>query len=317
MGVEVKVENLTKRFGKQTIWEDVSLTLPPVRSRCCSAPPVPASRCSSSISSGCSSPTTATSGSTATTSATSPSASSTRSASCSASCSRTARSSARRTSTTTSLSRCASTPRRARPRSRRSSSTRWSWSVCPAPRPSCRARSPAVCASAPASPARWCSTREILLFDEPDSGLDPVRTSYLDQLIVDLNAQTGATCLIVTHNINTARTVPDNIGLLYRRHLAMFGPREMLLTSEEPVVLQFMNGRKQGPDRHVGGEGRRRARRRGRGRRRRLPSCPDIEPQMLPSVAAGPPVDGLPHGSHAFLRDHARRADIPFGASFR
>ncbi len=66
---------------------------------------------------------------------------------------------------------------------------------------------------------------EILLFDEPDSGLDPVRTSYLDQLIVDLNAQTGATCLIVTHNINTARSVPDNIGLLYRRHLAMFGPR--------------------------------------------------------------------------------------------
>ncbi|MDQ1649814.1 MAG: phospholipid/cholesterol/gamma-HCH transport system ATP-binding protein, partial [Frankiaceae bacterium] len=44
---------------------------------------------------------------------------------------------------------------------------------------------------------------EILLFDEPDSGLDPVRTSYLDQLVVDLNAQTGATCLIVTHNINT------------------------------------------------------------------------------------------------------------------
>ena len=88
---------------------------------------------------------------------------------------------------------------------------------------------------------------QILLFDEPDSGLDPVRTSYLDQLIVDLNAQTGATCLIVTHNINTARTVPDNIGLLYRRHLAMFGPRNKLLTSEEPVVLQFMNGRKQGP----------------------------------------------------------------------
>src|SRR5207302_1863868 len=88
---------------------------------------------------------------------------------------------------------------------------------------------------------------EIVLFDEPDSGLDPVRTAYLNQLIVDLNAQTDATFLIVTHDVNTARTVPDNIGLLYRRHLAMFGPREMLLSSQEPVVRQFLNARRQGP----------------------------------------------------------------------
>ncbi|WP_258343698.1 ABC transporter ATP-binding protein [Saccharopolyspora gregorii] len=88
---------------------------------------------------------------------------------------------------------------------------------------------------------------EILLFDEPDSGLDPVRTAYLNQLIVDLNAQIDATCLIVTHDINTARTVPDNIGMLFRRNLVMYGPREVLLTSTEPVVEQFLNGRRQGP----------------------------------------------------------------------
>jgi phospholipid/cholesterol/gamma-HCH transport system ATP-binding protein len=88
---------------------------------------------------------------------------------------------------------------------------------------------------------------EIILFDEPDSGLDPVRTAYLNQLIVDLNARIEATFLIVTHDINTARTVPDNIGLLYHRHLAMFGPREMLLSSEEPVVRQFLNAQRIGP----------------------------------------------------------------------
>ena len=89
---------------------------------------------------------------------------------------------------------------------------------------------------------------QILLFDEPDSGLDPVRTAYLNQLIVDLNQQIQATMLIVTHDVNTARTVPDNIGLLYRRHLAMFGPRELLLTSQEPVVRRwFLNARRQGP----------------------------------------------------------------------
>ena len=156
---------------------------------------------------------------------------------------------------------------------------------------------------------------QILLFDEPDSGLDPVRTSYLDQLIVDLNAQTGATCLIVTHNINTARSVPDNIGLLYRRHLAMFGPRSDLLTSEEPVVLQFMNGRKQGPigmseekdaaelaaEADAGYED---------------AELPPIEPQMLPSWPLVRPSMSSPHGSHAFLRDGSRRADIPFGSSF-
>ncbi|WP_324274446.1 hypothetical protein [Blastococcus brunescens] len=65
---------------------------------------------------------------------------------------------------------------------------------------------------------------EIILFDEPDSGLDPVRVAYLNQLIVDLNAQIDATFLIVTHDIGTARTVPDNLGLLFRRNLVMFGP---------------------------------------------------------------------------------------------
>ena len=88
---------------------------------------------------------------------------------------------------------------------------------------------------------------EIILFDEPDSGLDPVRVAYLNQLIVDLNAQTDSTFLIVTHDIGTARTVPDNLGLLFRRELVMFGPREVLLTSDEPVVEQFLNGRREGP----------------------------------------------------------------------
>jgi phospholipid/cholesterol/gamma-HCH transport system ATP-binding protein len=88
---------------------------------------------------------------------------------------------------------------------------------------------------------------QVLLIDEPDSGLDPVRTSYINQLFIDLNAQIDATFLIVTHDINSTRTVPDNIGLLYHKHLAMFGPREMLLSSEEPVVRQFLNAQTIGP----------------------------------------------------------------------
>lgn len=88
---------------------------------------------------------------------------------------------------------------------------------------------------------------EIILVDEPDSGLDPVRTTYLAQSLIDINAQIDATILIVTHNINLARTVPDNLGMLYRKGLVMFGPREVLLTSEAPAVRQFLTGSKLGP----------------------------------------------------------------------
>jgi phospholipid/cholesterol/gamma-HCH transport system ATP-binding protein len=88
---------------------------------------------------------------------------------------------------------------------------------------------------------------EIILVDEPDSGLDPVRTTYISQTLIDINANIDATILIVSHNINLARTVPDNIGMLFRRQLVMFGPREVLLTSDEPVVKQFLNGTMIGP----------------------------------------------------------------------
>ena len=88
---------------------------------------------------------------------------------------------------------------------------------------------------------------QIILCDEPDSGLDPVRTAYLSQLLIDLNAEIDATILIVTHDIQIARTVPDNIGMLFRGNLVMFGPREVLLTSDNPVITQFVNGRRVGP----------------------------------------------------------------------
>jgi len=88
---------------------------------------------------------------------------------------------------------------------------------------------------------------QIILCDEPDSGLDPVRTTYLSQLLIDLNAQIDATILIVTHNIQVARTVPDDMGMLFRGELVMFGPREVLLTSEVPAVAQFLDGSRIGP----------------------------------------------------------------------
>ena len=88
---------------------------------------------------------------------------------------------------------------------------------------------------------------EIILIDEPDSGLDPVRTSNLAELLIEVNAATDATMLVVTHNIELARTLPDNLGMLYRRELVMFGPREEFLMTDHPVVSQFMSGDPDGP----------------------------------------------------------------------
>lgn len=88
---------------------------------------------------------------------------------------------------------------------------------------------------------------EIILFDEPDSGLDPVRTSFLNELVLDLKQQLGSTMMIVTHHIPSARQVADYIGLLFRRNLVSFGPKEDMFTSKDPVVKQFLAGDTVGP----------------------------------------------------------------------
>ncbi len=88
---------------------------------------------------------------------------------------------------------------------------------------------------------------EIVLFDEPDSGLDPVRTAFLNELIIDLNKQLEATFMVVTHDIATARRVADFIGMLYRRNLVQFGPAKEMFDSDIPVVRQFLAGDTEGP----------------------------------------------------------------------
>ncbi|HVM19954.1 MAG TPA: ABC transporter ATP-binding protein [Egibacteraceae bacterium] len=88
---------------------------------------------------------------------------------------------------------------------------------------------------------------EIVLFDEPDSGLDPVRTAYLNELILELKEQLDSTFVVVTHHIPTAKNISDYLALLFRRNLVMFGPKHELLESERPVVRQFLRGSTHGP----------------------------------------------------------------------
>jgi phospholipid/cholesterol/gamma-HCH transport system ATP-binding protein len=88
---------------------------------------------------------------------------------------------------------------------------------------------------------------EIVLFDEPDSGLDPVRVSYLDELVKKTQEETGATFFIITHNIPSAMRTADHIGVLYQSHLVRFAPKEEMRDTDDPIIRQFLRGQAFGP----------------------------------------------------------------------
>jgi phospholipid/cholesterol/gamma-HCH transport system ATP-binding protein len=88
---------------------------------------------------------------------------------------------------------------------------------------------------------------EIVLFDEPDSGLDPVRVSYLDELVKRTQEETGATFFIITHNIPSAMRTADYIGVLYQSRLVRFAARDEMRSTDDPIINQFLRGRAFGP----------------------------------------------------------------------
>ncbi|MGH8998911.1 MAG: ABC transporter ATP-binding protein [Acidimicrobiia bacterium] len=88
---------------------------------------------------------------------------------------------------------------------------------------------------------------KILLFDEPDSGLDPVRTSLLNDLILAVHEEHGGTYLVVTHNIPTARKISDYVGLLWRGKLVHYERAADAFNSADPFVHQFLSGDSAGP----------------------------------------------------------------------
>ncbi|MCW2749044.1 MAG: transporter ATP-binding protein [Aeromicrobium sp.] len=87
----------------------------------------------------------------------------------------------------------------------------------------------------------------VVMFDEPDSGLDPVRTSLLNDLILKVHAEHGGTYVLVTHDIRTAKKVSDYVGVLWQGKLIHYGEAEEAFRSEMPFVRQFLTGDSVGP----------------------------------------------------------------------
>jgi phospholipid/cholesterol/gamma-HCH transport system ATP-binding protein len=87
----------------------------------------------------------------------------------------------------------------------------------------------------------------IVLFDEPDSGLDPVRTALLCELIKEVHAENGGSYVVITHDILSARRVAEYIAILWRGRIVESGPAAELFASENPFVRQFLSGDSAGP----------------------------------------------------------------------
>jgi phospholipid/cholesterol/gamma-HCH transport system ATP-binding protein len=88
---------------------------------------------------------------------------------------------------------------------------------------------------------------ELILFDEPSAGLDPVTTSRIDRLIVELAETTGATCIVVTHNMESAFRVASRMAMLHEGKIVEIATPEKIRATENPIVRQFVTGDPEGP----------------------------------------------------------------------
>jgi phospholipid/cholesterol/gamma-HCH transport system ATP-binding protein len=88
---------------------------------------------------------------------------------------------------------------------------------------------------------------EIVFFDEPDSGLDPVRVAYLDELVRKIQEETHATFIIITHNIPSVMRTADYIAVLFRSNLVRFASTQDMITCDDHIIRQFMAGKAGGP----------------------------------------------------------------------
>ncbi len=88
---------------------------------------------------------------------------------------------------------------------------------------------------------------EIIFFDEPTTGLDPIRADVINDLIVSLVEDLGVTALTITHDMTSARKIAHRVAMLYQGRIIWHGPRDRLYDSGNPYVDQFVQGRAEGP----------------------------------------------------------------------
>ena len=88
---------------------------------------------------------------------------------------------------------------------------------------------------------------EIIFFDEPTTGLDPIMADMINELIVHVNREVGATALSISHDMASARKTGDRIAMLYQGKIVWAGDPDAVDAETNPVVDQFVHGRTDGP----------------------------------------------------------------------
>jgi phospholipid/cholesterol/gamma-HCH transport system ATP-binding protein len=88
---------------------------------------------------------------------------------------------------------------------------------------------------------------EIIFFDEPTTGLDPIMADVINDLIVKCVREVGTTAVSITHDMISARKIADRIAMLHEGRIVWHGPTEEIDRSANPFVDQFINGRAEGP----------------------------------------------------------------------
>jgi phospholipid/cholesterol/gamma-HCH transport system ATP-binding protein len=88
---------------------------------------------------------------------------------------------------------------------------------------------------------------EIMLYDEPSTGIDPIRADAINDLIVRTQKEMNVTSVVITHDMTSAYKVADRMAMLYNGKIVQIGSPEDIRNSPDPVVQQFIHGRAEGP----------------------------------------------------------------------
>jgi phospholipid/cholesterol/gamma-HCH transport system ATP-binding protein len=88
---------------------------------------------------------------------------------------------------------------------------------------------------------------EIIFFDEPTTGLDPIMSDVINDLIVDTVKDLGVTTMSITHDMASARKIADKLAMIYKGKIIWTGSKADIDKSGNPYVDQFIHGRAEGP----------------------------------------------------------------------
>ena len=88
---------------------------------------------------------------------------------------------------------------------------------------------------------------KVILYDEPTTGLDPIMSDIISDLIIDLKAKLGVTSVVITHDMHSAFKIADYIAFLYEGKILLYGTPEDFRTTDNPYVKQFVEGSSHGP----------------------------------------------------------------------